>query len=154
MDKYLKIAIILSSLLAGVGIFYHYVIYLPGIERQKIEKSEREQKEAAEKAKQKQEEDVAREYEVKVRYEQCIADARRNYEANWTTACKSVAKSQSEAFLNCLNTPYMGKDFCKQTFPKRDSSPDCALPKEQAESINQTHKHAQEKCLAEARIGL
>jgi len=33
VDKAVKLAIIVGILLAGSGIFYHYVIYLPDLER-------------------------------------------------------------------------------------------------------------------------
>ena len=49
MDKAVKLAIIVGILLAGFGVFYHYVIYLPSLEQRKVE-SEREEKEAAKRA--------------------------------------------------------------------------------------------------------
>jgi len=49
MDKAVKFAIIVGILLAGFGVFYHYVIYLPNLEQRRVER-EREEKEAAKRA--------------------------------------------------------------------------------------------------------
>jgi len=47
MDKAVKLAIIVGILLAGSGIFYHYVIYLPDLEQRKVERDRADREEAA-----------------------------------------------------------------------------------------------------------
>ena len=49
MDKAVKFAIIVGILLAGFGVFYHYVIYLPDVEQRRVER-ERDEKEASNRA--------------------------------------------------------------------------------------------------------
>jgi hypothetical protein len=149
MEKLLKVAVILGALLAGVGVFYHYVIFLPSVERQKIERAETEKREAAN-----QEASRQRFYEA------CKKDARSNYSANWAAACEDHAHTQTNRLRGCLSdqtiitNPYMGENYCKTTFGDIDPSPDCSLPKSRSESINQANKDAQQQCLAEARGGL
>lgn len=149
MDKFVKLAIVVGALLAGFGIFYHYVIFLPGIEHDK----------AAAATRQKQDTE-AREAQRQVIYEGCISAARRNYDANWAAACTSVAQSRAAEFRNCLSdrlvmtNQFMGAEYCKRTYGETDASPECTLPKARADSINATQKQAQEKCVTEARLGL
>jgi hypothetical protein len=149
MDKYLKMALIAMSLMIGIGVFYHYVIYLPAVERHKVEKAEEEKRTAEEK-----------ETQTQSKYEICIDIARLNYEADWAKACEYVAKSEAEDLKACLsdstiiNNRYMGINYCKKKYIFLDSSPKCLLPKTKADSINESHKQAQDRCLTEARVGL
>jgi hypothetical protein len=50
VDKIVKLAIIVGILLAGSGIFYHYVIYLPDLEQRKVERDRVDREEAARRA--------------------------------------------------------------------------------------------------------
>jgi hypothetical protein len=149
MEKLVKLAVVLGALLAGVGVFYHYVIFLPGVERQKVEREEAAKREAASKEASKQ-----------IFYEARKKDAESNYSANWAAACEDVARTETMQLRNCLSdraivtNPYLGEHHCKSTFGDIDPSPNCSLPKGRAESINQTFKDAQQRCLAEARGGL
>ncbi len=54
MEEMLKIAVILGSLLIGFGVFYHYVIFLPSVENRKMQQAEKEKRESAEQANQRQ----------------------------------------------------------------------------------------------------
>jgi len=47
VDKFVKISIIVAALMAGFGVFYHYVIHLPAIEREKRDAEEQEKADAA-----------------------------------------------------------------------------------------------------------
>lgn len=149
MEKLVKVAVVLGALLAGVGVFYHYVIFLPGVERQKAERAEVEKRDAAN-----------REASRQIFYEACKKDASINYSANWAAACEEVARTRTMQLRNCLSdrmivtNPYMGENYCKATFGDIDPSPNCSLPKGRAESIDQSFKDAQQRCLAEARGGL
>ena len=149
MEKLVKVAVILGALLAGIGVFYHYVVFLPSVERQKIESAENEKRETAK-----------QEASRQMFYEACKRDASNNYLANWAVACEDIAKIRTSQLRGCLSdqtiitNPYMGENYCKTTFGDIDPSPNCTLPKVRAESINQADKDLQQRCLAEARDGL
>ncbi len=160
MDKYLKWALITMSLMIGFGIFYHYVVYLPGLEKQKEERAKEEK--AKEEKRIAEEKRMAEEKETqnRSRYSICVSGAQQNYKANWAQACESFAKAQEQSLRACLsdsqiiNSPDLGVNFCKRRFPAWDSSPNCSLPQAKADPINQTFKQEQDMCLAEARAGL
>lgn len=138
MDKLLKMAVVVGALLAGIGVFYHYVIFLPGIEREKATQADRRQQ----------------------AYGRCIEQAESIYDASWAAACKNVAQSDAMELKNCLSdkmvmtNPYMGAAYCKRTYGATDPSSECTLPKARAESINAAHKQAQQRCATEARLGV
>lgn len=149
LDKLVKLAIVIGVLLAGGGVFYHYVVFLPGIERQKQEQIEAEKRDAA-----------AKQATRQFAYDACIVSARRDYDANWANACASVARDKQISLRNCLadraimTNRFMGEQYCKSTYGVIDTSPECTLPKGRADSINNFHKQAQERCLNEAKTGL
>jgi hypothetical protein len=149
VDKFVKIAVIVAALMAGFGIFYHYVIHLPSIERDKIAAVEKEKTEAE-----------ATEAARKVQYESCKRTASQLYNIDWARACVSVANAKKADLQNCLTNrsivtnPYMGEHYCRENFGGADPSEDCTLPKSRAESINKTLSDAEQQCLLEARGGL
>lgn len=149
MEKLVKFGVVLGALLAGLGVFYHYVIFLPSVERQKVKQEEAEKREAA-----------SKEASRQIFYETCKKNANSNYSANWASACEDVARTETMRLRNCLSdravmsNPYLGEHYCKSTFGDIDPSPNCSLPKIRAESIDQSFKDAQQRCLAEARDGL
>jgi hypothetical protein len=149
MDRIVKLAVVVAVLMAGTGVFYYYVVFLPSVERQKSELAEREKQEAAK-----------RESERQRAYEVCNSSAQRNYDANWATACSSFAEGQSAAMKNCLtdraimSNEFMGAAYCRRTYGAGDPSPTCSLPTERANSLNATFKYEKERCLAEAKLGL
>ena len=156
MDKMIRLAVIVAVLLAGVGVFYHYVIFLPSVEQKK---AEAEQKKADLEQSEKQkiaEKESAR----KVAYNSCVVAAATDYESNWATACEETAKTRLASHQACLSDPsiinnqYMGEAFCKRTYPLLDGKPDCALPMAKVELADQRHAKAKERCLAEAKSGL
>lgn len=149
MEKVLKTAGMLGVLLIGIGVFYHYVIFLPGVERQREERVENEKREA-----------VKKETSQQLSYESCKAAASRNYSANWATACVAVARTQKDRRQSCLadslimTNPYMGRNYCLNTFADTDPSPECSLPGGKADPIEQNYSDAKQRCLMEARSGL
>lgn len=149
MDKALRLAIAVAVLLAGTGVFYYYVIFLPGVQQQAVQ--------AAEKAKQ---DEAAKEAARKSHYDSCLAGARANYEANWAAACQSVASIRQRQYQNCLSdkfvmsNPYMGESYCKQSFSDADASPNCSLPSARADDINKTYGNEQQKCMSEVQLGM
>lgn len=62
MDRTLRWGLIVGVLLAGFGVFYHFVIYLPGQDR------ERQQA-----------------------YANCMSTVAKNYDAEWAESCQNIA---------------------------------------------------------------
>ncbi len=160
MDKLVKLAIVVGVLLAGVGVFYHFVIYLPDLDRKKEEHLAQEKREAEFQKEQLRLEAANREQTRQTTYTACLQGARANYELNWATACKTAAASQVSRLRSCLadnlivTNPYMGKNYCYNTFGGGNESPNCSLPKSTAEGVNKTYKEEQDRCLAESKSGL
>ena len=149
MEKLLKIIVVVGVLLVGVGVFYHYVIFLPGMEQKKIEQVEGEKREEASKAASRQ-----------LAYEACKTTSASNYSSNWATACLAVSVAQKNNLQGCLAVPVittdpnMNRNFCWATYKETDSAPNCSLPKGRAEPIEQEFKDAKQRCFSEAQNGL
>lgn len=141
LDKYLKAALVLGVLLAGAGVFYYFVLFLPSVERDKqaLAASEKLQRTQA--------------------YERCKAVADTVYDFDWANACKTTAQNSARLLAQCLEdptitgNPYMGKRYCANTYGNADAKPECTLPNSVAENLNRRVKEAREKCLNEAKIG-
>lgn len=148
MDNFTKRVIAIAALLIGAGIFFHYVVYLPGIER---EKREAIASEAAKKEMEKQR--IANEYQ------NCLNTAQDYYASNWAKACKGVATEQQSALLNCMSTPsiinnqFMGRQWCNRQYGDINPSPDCTLPGKRAENVNKYYDNAKQQCEIASRIG-
>ena len=160
MDKLVKGVIVLAALLAGIGVFYYFVVFLPNIENQKLE-LERQKTERAETEKRAAATQAASQEMIRQKmYDECKRGARTNYEVNWATACKTNARLRTSELQNCLTdraimaNQYMGESYCRKTFSAEDASPDCALPISVSSPINQTLKDEDQRCLAEAKSGL
>jgi len=109
MDKLLKFAIVVAVLLAGGGVFYHYVIFLPKVERTKQEQITEENRikqvqidEAKRAAESERQEAARKDLAKQVGYEQCLQTARVNYAANWATACKLEHRSSLSLASNFI----------------------------------------------------
>jgi len=163
VDKLLKSSIIVASLLAGIGAFYHYVIYLPGLEQQKAESEREEKQEAAQRAAQEREEAFMRDYqelaeaqnrkiEREIAYNNCLGNANKNHIALWASECIAQAKNDSERFKNCILDPNLTRQYCESLWRRPDPRPNCALPIKLAESLNTRHEKAKQRCLAEAKL--
>jgi len=139
----------LVAIMVGFSVFYYFVIYLPGLEKQKAEQAQRAKIDAE-----------LRESQIRLKYETCLIGARKNYEMNWAKACDSVSRIMEDSLRNCLSdkqimsNPYMGENYCRRTYKTITPSPDCSLPKSRAESIDQRYKQEEDKCLTEAKAGL
>ncbi len=143
MDKWLKMSLVASVLLAGVSVFYYFVIFLPSVENRKFE---------AAKAQAAKAETVAR--ERKEKYDACVKLAETSYYSGWAAACKEVAEIDKAAYENCMKRPYATKVQCDSTYGKINTSPDCSLPKSRADGVNKYFSDAKESCLSEAKLGL
>ena len=122
LDTFTRRAIAIGALMAGAAIFYHYVIFIPSVERTKQAQLESDKKEA--------------ELRVTKRaqdYEYCKETARISYNVGWYVACSVVAKDRKLQYENCLkdpsvmSNPLMGKQYCNRTYGKTDSSSVCEV---------------------------
>ena len=167
MDKFIKFMIAIAVLLAGGGVFYHYVVFLPHVERAKQEQLADEnrvkQEQLAEAKKGVESEKQAsalRELSKQIVYEQCLTSARVNYEANWAAACVTAATESERKQRNCLAdsaviaNQYMGPSWCRSTYPYLERSPSCTLPGGVADNVNSYFTSAKQKCMEEAKAGL
>jgi hypothetical protein len=75
LDKLLKLSIMVAVLLAGTGIFYHLVIYLPEVDRARRADAKQEAQAAA----------------ARTSVEQCLQAAQLLYDITWASACMAVA---------------------------------------------------------------
>ncbi|TFY99259.1 hypothetical protein EZ313_22100 [Ramlibacter henchirensis] len=149
MDKFVKASVIAGALMGGGGVFYHYVVFLPGVERAKSEKeaaAEHQKEQAA----------AAR----RAAYERCNRSARAIYDMDWANACKLKASRNKTEYQHCLRdplvagNPYLGKSHCEKMYGQQEQSDECSLSTSQANYLNSRLKESQERCLAEARTGL
>jgi len=148
MDKFLGRTLGVAALLAGAGVFYHYVIHLPSMERERIaEKAE------AAAALQKKAQDRTN------RYLECLDSARLNYDLNWANACKDVASSKAQELKNCLadrtivGNQFLGQRWCHAQYGNGDASSECTLPEGQADNVNKYYTDAKKQCEIDSKIG-
>lgn len=149
MDKLLRNALIAGILLAGFGIFFHYVIFLPSVERQKAAQIAAEKEQAAK-------QQAARQ----LTYSTCMAEASSAYDTQWATACMSVAKENKIGYSRCIRdssimtNEFMGKSYCERVYGDSDPSPDCSLPSKRADGVNEYFEAGKRKCMEELKAGI
>ena len=78
-DKFLKIAVGLGILAAGLGVGYHFAIYIPQHEREQIAAAEESR--------------IERAASAKAAYDECRMNAASAYDAGWDADCKISKKS-------------------------------------------------------------
>jgi hypothetical protein len=124
LDKTLRLALIAGALLAGFGVFYHFVIYLPGKDR------DRQQA-----------------------YAKCADNVHKQYAEDWAAGCKALAETRAEQVKLCkkIGPPFGGS--CENFVGEVDQSPECRLPNEFAEPIEQRQKQSLEQCATVANLG-
>lgn len=150
MDKMIKLAVLIGALLAGGGIFYHYVIFLPEVERRKEEQVALEKDRKERQAEQERQYAETQRELRKQTYDLCLAAARQKYDADWAAACDT---DRGRKLLLCLsNVSINDRLGCERAFAV--TNPNCTLPIKLADSIGKTYSEDQKKCLAEARLGL
>lgn len=167
MDKLLKGSLAIGALLAGFGVFYHYVFFIPTVEREKQERVQAQQreKEEAKLTEQREKEEARRAAESKeasrrAAYDACLGAAREKYLTSWASACRAVAKDKNTRLKNCLNDKavvenrYMGANWCHANHGNADASPNCSLPSSRAEPINKYLQTEDTRCLVEYKSGL
>jgi hypothetical protein len=116
-DQFLKIAVALGVLSAGAGVGYHFGIYLPEFERQKIERAEKTEKRVQQRAeqieRQREQRALKIQAERKLRYNYCLISASDNYNINWKNACsiKGVDNKGKNCSLPTSSAEYWGKQY-------------------------------------------
>jgi hypothetical protein len=131
MNNFTRNAIVFSLILASIGVFYHFVIFIPKQLKQK-----------------------------EVKYELCKITADDEYIANWASACEMQASYNRDELKNCMSDPQiltnslMGERWCKENYEDFDSSVECSLSKVRAESVNASRDKALKRCLDEAKTGV
>jgi hypothetical protein len=149
MDRLMRFAVLLGALLAGGGVFYHYVFFLPGVERVKQEQVAQNKRDAEAKERQRQ-----------LTYVSCKVSAQKAYDLDWANACFTVFKEQKVSLEACLKdklimgNEFLGRSHCESTYSGASPSLSCSLPLARADSLNHDLKEAQDKCLSEAKTGL
>ena len=105
MDKLLKVAVIVGFLLTGFGVFYHYVIFLPDLERQRVAREELETSSAAERAESERIEAAKRaaleRQAALLAEEQQMEPARRAEIAKHEAALRNINR---KSYYECLNS--------------------------------------------------
>ena len=141
MDKIMKWALILAVLIISFSVAYHNLVFLPA----KME-LEREKLSFAEKKRQKNETSL----------EKCIQIVEEAYTQNWALTCQRVAEGNRQGYKQCINTlnaldssvsnRQLNEDICKSKFKEADSGPNCALPSNQAETLNNSLDRQKKDC--------
>jgi hypothetical protein len=109
-DKFLKIAAGLSLFAAGVGIGYHYGIYLPAIEQKRMAVAETVRTNAA-----------LKEAKLKSDYTACLIYYENEYQEKWEGVCKRAKKEESCSLPvsvsdRLYNKMEAGKKTCLEEF--------------------------------------
>jgi hypothetical protein len=89
MDRFLKVAIGLGVFLAGGGAFYHYAVYLPGLDSSRRDN-----------------------------YEACVQLAGENYQQQWAALCKTFANNKKDAKPDCT-LPNFAADRVNAAYSER-----------------------------------
>jgi hypothetical protein len=140
VDKFLRFALGVAALLGGVGIFYHYVVYAPSIEREKNERLKLQQQQRSED------------------YRACMATTREKYKLSWSDACKSIAAQNTRKLKNCLETPsivgnpFMGSQWCNEQYGDIDSSEECLLPSRTVDRLAKYYSDAKKQCETDVKF--
>jgi hypothetical protein len=109
-DKFLKIAAGLSLLAAGMGIGYHYGIYLPAIEQKRMAVAETVRTNAA-----------LKEAKLKSDYSECLIYYEKEHQERWEEVCKIMKKEENcslplSAADRLNNKMEAGKKTCLEEF--------------------------------------
>jgi hypothetical protein len=138
MDKWLKVSVAAASLMAGAGVFYHYVVYLSGL---------------ALEARQAADPRPAR----PVAHDQCRQAAQLLYDVTWASACMTVAIQEKTRHAECLQDTasvpdaLLRKAQCDHKYGEPDGTSDCSLPPTHAAMVNASLKEAEDRCVVEER---
>jgi hypothetical protein len=143
MDKWVRLSIIAGVLMAGFGVFYHFVVFLPALEREKLEASRILAEQNRE-----------RESSRTAAYNECMYTAKKNQLDYWSKQCAELAKDTTQKLKSCRKMYNGDSNYCDQLHGKPDASPSCGLPKSYADFATAYLREEEEKCLEVAKLGL
>jgi hypothetical protein len=133
IDYWLKASTIAAVLVAGAGVFYHHVVYLPA-EARRTE---------------------TRPTAAQSGLDQCRHSARLHYDITWASVCMAIASQEEQRHAQCLREsqgePAQVRDRCDKLHGERDGSSECTLPDARAAVVNAAFKDADDRCVAEAK---
>ena len=158
IDKIIKLSIVASVLLIGFSLFYYLVIFLPQKEQnrinlqkqeQLIEENEKqakiEQQKNKEVEEQKEKEEAEKEIEKnKLLLGNCLSNTYETYNGDWARACESQAEIISKGIKDCIGL--LSENDCKRIWGEPDNSPDCSLPAEVADTLNERRQKNKDEC--------
>ncbi|HRN70799.1 MAG TPA: hypothetical protein PLS49_06490 [Candidatus Woesebacteria bacterium] len=147
-----KIIIGLSLLIVSASVAYYFVIFLPNLEKQKIE-----QQESAQKLKQQQLiEQKNKQEENELSLSRCLLQAEESYHENWNSECESQGRLSSQCIelLKMSIDEYMQQNNFKtedtfkavEEFYNEQSECSCRLPFENSDRIDSWRESAKNEC--------
>lgn len=124
---YFRASISIGILLLSLSFAYYFVYYLPHKATIQIEQQKQE--------KLKNSRDLHK----------CLLDADKSYSDNWASNCKSDADRVGAGYQNCLNTS-LSAGTCRSLWGTPDANPDCSLPMQLVNSLNDQLKTSKDEC--------
>ena len=182
-DTFLKVSIAGALLIAASGVGFYYGIHLPSHDslldqerhqaqlraELRLEDDERRKEEARKTEIERQEEqqrlDLAqkatdrasadrRQFDSQRKYEACLSNARANYVADWTAACKLRAHQIENAIRDCQPLALPAYKVCVRNAGVPDPTFNCALPATTSKNLDELNEKNKDRCLRERQAGL
>ena len=148
-DDILKLSVAVAALAGGLGMAYHYAIYLPGKDqaeatRRNLIDLEKQNSVSAQKAA-----DDKRVQARNASYRICLSNALGSYSARWNSTCRDNSARTAKLRSDCVVT---GSDstWCAAQYPALPES-DCQLSSAISQSYDATLKEDRQQCLDEAK---
>jgi hypothetical protein len=138
-DSFLKISAGSALLLAGLGIFYHFAIFLPNDEKEKSRKADIEQNIK-----------IQKEIDRQVSYSNCISDAEQDYHASWNERCE-FNKAKINKCLASAKTD-LDKMYCSTYEMGYDTNGVCLLRQEISETLEKRMNEAKKLCETKLKL--
>jgi len=95
MNKGIQVAIIVTLLLIGFSVFYHFVIFLPKqaeLKRAEQYQHRQEQQKLADQHRQEQQK-LADQHNKETQLSSCLNTAEEQYQSNWDMVCRNLGRS-------------------------------------------------------------
>jgi hypothetical protein len=171
IDAVLKLSVVVSVLLASSSVGYYYLVHLPHrdaqfepervLERLRAAAKKRaeeelfffEQQASERRAAEQQAVEERQALEKADRYQACLSRATDNYNASRLVACNRPREKIIKDRDNCIELGFSEK-VCAMAHVVREASPNCALPRAVALSLDAEVEKARDRCVEEAKIGL
>jgi hypothetical protein len=133
IDARFKLGIV--AILALASAAYYYLVYLPDrhapidVEKQDFAQPQKVQKS-----------------EAQARYQNCLAVAQHTYTSTWANNCMAIRAKSINEQANCMAS---GGERCDTV--EKDTSSNCALPRDVADRLNSNLYADRHRCLQETR---